>query len=95
MRVVAIAHRSEKHKPEDFAPHLEAESAYAMKLFADEKVRELYNRTDGKGAVLVLEADSVEAAEEILNGLPLVKLGLLTIEVYGIKPYRGFVANVA
>ena len=95
MRVVAIAHRSEKHKPEDFAPHLEAESAYALKLFADEKVRELYSRSDGNGAVLVLEADSVEDAEEILDGLPLVKLGLLTIEVYGIKPYRGFVANVA
>ena len=95
MRVIAIAHRSEKHKPEDFAPHLEAESSYSLKLFADEKVRELYSRSDGKGAVLVLEAKSVEAAEEILNGLPMAKLGLLTFEVYGIKPYRGFVANIA
>lgn len=95
MRFVAIAHRSEKHKPEDLAPHLEAESAHALKLFADEKVRELYSRSDGKGAVLVLEAENEEEAEQILNGLPMVKLGLLSFEVYGIKPYRGFVANVA
>ena len=95
MKIVAIAHRSDKHQPEDFAPHLDAESAYAMKLFADEKVRELYSRSDGNGAVLVLEADSVEDAEEMLSGLPLVKLGLLTIEVYGVQPYRGFVANVS
>ncbi len=95
MRIVAIAHRSDKHRPEDFAPHLEAESAYAMKLYAEEKVRELYSRSDGKGAVLVVEAESEAEAEEILGGLPLVKLGMLSFDLYGIKPYRGFVADVS
>ncbi|MCE2493885.1 MAG: hypothetical protein J4F40_15005 [Alphaproteobacteria bacterium] len=95
MRIVAIAHRSDKHEPEDFAPHLDAESAYAMKLYAEEKVRELYSRSDGKGAVLVVEAENEEEAEEILGGLPLVKLGMLSFDLYGIKPYRGFVADAS
>ena len=95
MRVVAIAHRSEKHEPEDFAPHLEAESAHTLKLYAAERVREVYNRTDGKGALLVLEVEDEEEAERILNDFPLAKLGMLSIEIYGIKPYRGFVANVS
>lgn len=95
MRIIAVAHRSEKHKPEDFAPHLEAESAHAMKLFADETVREIYSRNDGKGAILVLEAENEEEAKKIVDELPMAKLGLLSFDIYGIKPYRGFVANVS
>jgi muconolactone delta-isomerase len=94
MRFIAIAHRSEKHKPEDFAPHLAAESAHAIKLFAQEKVREIFSRSDGKGAVLVVEAADEAEAEKILSELPLAKLGMLTFDIYGLKPYRGFVANV-
>ena len=92
MRIIAIAHRSDKHKPEDFAPHLDAESAHVMKLYAEEKVREIYSRSDGNGAVLVVEAENEEEAGAILDGLPLVKLGMLSFDLYGIKPYRAFVA---
>lgn len=91
MKVIAIAHRSEKHAPEEFAPHLDAESAYAINLYSEETVRELYSRTDGKGAVLVLEVDSEAEARRIVDNLPLAKAGLLSIEIYGVKPYRGFV----
>ena len=95
MRIVAIAHRSDKHEPEDFAPHLDAESAYVMKLYAEEKIREVYSRSDGNGAVLVVEAENEEEAEEILGGLPLAKLGMLSFDLYGIKPYRSFVTNAS
>lgn len=94
MKVIAVAHRVDKYTAEDFAPHLEAEAAHALKLFAEEKVREIYSRTDGKGAVLVLEADSEDEAREILAGLPLAKRGMLRFDVYGTKPYRGFIANL-
>ncbi|MDP6352053.1 MAG: hypothetical protein QF926_15030 [Alphaproteobacteria bacterium] len=94
MKIIAVAHRSETHEPEDFTPHLAAESAHALKLFADEKAREIYSRTDGKGAIIVLEAADEAEAQRILDGLPLAKLGLLSFDIYGTKPYRGFVANV-
>ena len=94
MKVIAIAHRSDKHSPEDFAPHLEAESNHALKLFAEETVRELYSRADGNGAVLILEAENEEKAKEILDGLPLARVGMLTFEIFSVRPYRGFIANV-
>ncbi len=94
MKIIAIAHRSETHKPEEFAPHLEAEARHALGLYAEEKIREIYSRADGKGAVVVIEAADENEAREILNGLPLAKLGMLSFDIYGTKPYRGIVAQV-
>lgn len=94
MKIIAVAHRSEDHAPEDFAPHLEAESAQSLKLFAAETLREIYSRADGKGAVMVLEAEDEDAARDIVATLPMAKLGLLRFDIYGTKPYRGFVAGV-
>lgn len=95
MKVIAIASRSESHAPEDFTPHLEAEATQALKLFAGEQFREIYSRTDGKGAIIVLEANDEDHARDILGTLPLAKLGMLNFEIYGTKPYRGLVANVS
>ena len=91
MKIFAIAHRSEDHTAEKFAPLLGPESEYALKLFAEETVREIYSRSDGKGALLVLEAKDEDDARAILSELPLVKKNMLTIDIYGAKPYRGFV----
>jgi hypothetical protein len=94
MKVIAIAHRSQEHTPEDFAPHLEAESHRALEMFAEQSVRELYSRTDGKGAIVVLEVETEEEAREKLESLPLAKLGMLSFEIYGTQPYRGFITNL-
>ncbi|MDP7539369.1 MAG: superoxide dismutase [Alphaproteobacteria bacterium] len=94
MKVIAIAHRSTEHSAEDFAPHLEAEAHRALTLFAEQSFRELYSRTDGKGAIIVLEAASEDEAREKLESLPLAKLGMLSFDIYGTQPYRGFIANL-
>lgn len=89
MRFVIIATRSESAPPDAFSPEiLKAESKRAMQLWADDFIRELYSRTDGKGAVLVVEADDEDAAKAKLATLPLMEAGLLSMEVYGIKAYR-------
>lgn len=94
MKIVAIAHRSEQHAPEDFARHLDAEAERALELFAGESFREIYSRADGKGAIIVLEAKDEAEAEGLLASLPLAKLGMLRFEIYGTRPYRGFVRKV-
>ena len=91
MKVLAIATRKADAKPEDFAPHLEPEVGVALSLYRDEFVREIYSRTDGKGAILVLECDDEAHALKLLNTLPLSEAGLLNFEIYGTKPYRGIV----
>jgi len=55
-------------------------------------VREIYSRSDGKGALLVLEADDEEHARKILDELPMVEANMITVDIYGTKPYRGFVS---
>ena len=94
MKIIAIAHRSTEHPDEAFTPHLEAESRRALELFAAESFREIYSRTDGKGAIIVIEAADEDEAREMLATLPLAKLGMLSFDVYGTKPYRGFVASL-
>ena len=94
MKIIAIAHRAEDRKPEEFAPHLAAETNHVLRLFADEKIREIYGRADGKGAVLVLEAEDEADAKHMLDGLPMAKLGLIRFDIYGTRPYRGIVQHV-
>lgn len=92
MKIFVVAHRSEKHSPEDFAPLLEAETRKAFQLMAENVLREIYSRADGKGAVLVLEAESAEEARRRLSELPLAQKGMLRFDVYPVGPYRAFVA---
>lgn len=93
MKVVAIATRKQDAKPEEFAPHLEAEANAALCMYRDETVREIYSRLDGKGAIIVLECNDEAHARKHLETLPLAKAGLLTFEIYGTKPYRGIVQH--
>ena len=92
MKVVVVATRSEKFTAEDFAPLLPGEAKKALSLLAEDFVREIYSRKDGKGAVLVLEAADEDAARERLAELPLAEAGMLEFEVYPVGPYRGIVA---
>ncbi len=92
MKIVVVATRSEKFSAEEFAPLLPAEAKKALSLFAEDVVREIYSRKDGKGAILVLEADDEDAARARLAELPLAEAGMLEFEVYPVGPYRGIAA---
>ena len=92
MKIVVVATRSDKFTDEEFAPLLPAEAKAALQLVADDVVREIYSRHDGRGAILVLEADSEDAANAILAELPLAKAGMLDFDVYPVKAYRAIAA---
>ena len=90
MKIFVVATRT--GKPDDVAPHLAAEAKKALQFVADDFFREIYSRADGNGAIVVIEADSVEAAKQRTAELPLVAAGLLDLEFYPVGPYRGIVA---
>jgi len=94
MKIFAITTRKQDAKSAEFEPHLEAEVVAALTLYRDEFIREIYSRTDGKGAVIVFECLDVDHAQRLFNELPLVKAGLLSAEFFGTKPYKGFVKNI-
>ena len=89
MRFVVVATRSATAPADAFTPEiLQVESQAAMKMWVDDFIRELYSRTDGNGAILVVEAASEDEVRRKLATLPMAEKGLLTVEIYGIKAYR-------
>ena len=94
MRFLVIAHRKQELSSDDYAPHRAAEIRRALQLLREDSIRELYSFAKGGGAVLMMEADSEEQARSILNTLPLVRLDMVRIEIYGLRAYGGFFAGL-
>lgn len=90
MRFLVIAHRREEFSADDYAPHRAAEIGRALQLMKEDHIREVYSFAKGGGAVLLMEAADEGQARELLDTLPLVHLGMVRIEVYGIGAYGGF-----
>ncbi len=88
MRVICVAKRDPNAAPESFAELADAESQTAMRFAVDDFVREIYSIADGSGAVIIVEAESADAAKAKLSELPFVKAGLLSIDYIPIKAYR-------
>lgn len=90
MKILAMEKEVPGIPAEAFKPHLKAEASRVWELYRAEVFRELYFRKDWSGAVLMLECDSVEEAQTILDTLPLVAEGLITFEIIPLEPYPGF-----
>lgn len=89
MKVFVVATRNPDFSAEEFAPHLEAESRRARQLYAENTLREIHSRSDGKGAILVFEVADEAAADAAMKTLPLVQKGMLSYEIFAVSPYRG------
>ena len=94
MKVFVVATRNQERPAEDFASLMDPEADHALKLYKEGFVREIYSRTDGKGALVVVEAENEKAALDKLSHLPLAKAGLLSFEVYGTTAYRGIIRGI-
>jgi len=90
VKVLAIEKERPGINPEDFKPCLEEEALQIWNLQQRDFVREVYFREDQSSAVLILECDSIQQANEVLTELPLVKNRLIEFEVIPLKPYPGF-----
>ena len=69
---------------------MQAEADRVWELYQIGYLREFYFRHDQTTAVLVLEYDSVEEAQQVLDTLPLVQEGLITFDMIPLRPYSGF-----
>lgn len=89
MKILAISHTPEGVTPQQFAPHLHAESLGVWELMQADILREIYFRKNRQGVVLVLECASEDEARSALATLPLVKDGIITVELIPLIPYDG------
>lgn len=90
MKILAIEKDLPGITQEKMNPFLREESARAWELYQDGILRELYFRADVPGAVLVMEAGSIEEVEKALATLPLVREGLVAFDLIPLAPYPGF-----
>ena len=74
MKFFVIGKRKESIKPEQFAEYLDLEAELAIKLFKEEFIRGLYSIKGGKGACMIVEAESEDEIKEKLSMLPFVKI---------------------
>ena len=92
MQVLAIVRRRTESFSEDaFAPVLEPEAQAIRTLYAQGIVRSVWSRDDVPGACLLLEAESLDRAREIVASFPLVERGMAEVEtLIPLRGYRGF-----
>ncbi|MGH7706727.1 MAG: muconolactone Delta-isomerase family protein [Candidatus Dormibacteria bacterium] len=82
--------RTESFTPEQFDAVLEAEANEVRRLYTSGEFRAAWSRTDVLGAVVLIEAADLAAAEKIVAALPLAQKGMLDAQVLPLLPYRGF-----
>lgn len=88
MKILAFARRRDNVPAQAFQPHVKAEIEAVWDLYAQGVVREFYARADQPGpAVLVVESATADAAREALAALPLVKLGLIDLDLVPLAPF--------
>ena len=58
-------------------------------------VRSIHYIADNSGAILMCETANLEAMQEIAAQFPMVKAGVLKIEVLPLKPYTGLASLFA
>ncbi len=75
---------------EKIGPLLKPESQSAWELVQAGVARSLWYLKGGSGAVALLEAADDTEAEAHVAGLPMVREGVLTVEILPLFPYSGF-----
>jgi muconolactone delta-isomerase len=90
MKILALEHENPGADRNKFKSIEDDEARKAWELYQEGWIRELYFRADRTTAVLVLDCDSLPAAEEILASLPFVREGLIRFELIPLKAYPGF-----
>jgi hypothetical protein len=71
---------------EQIMPIMPAEIRATVRLYLDGKIRQWYSRGDGKGVIFFLEAQTVEDAHAIMEGLPLSKENLMDHQYIPVGP---------
>lgn len=92
MQVICVVTLTEAGKSAEFTPQqLADEVGYVRTQYGAGVIRQIWTRTDIRGAVLLMEVAKPEDAAAVIAALPLGKLGLLQLEsLLPLGPYPGF-----
>lgn len=88
MQFLVLARIAEGVAMEQVLPHVKAEAEAVWQKYSAEIVR-IYYIADMSGAVLMCEAPTLEAMQEIATQFPMAQAGVLKFEILPLKPYVG------
>ncbi|HEY9771729.1 MAG TPA: hypothetical protein V6C71_25075 [Coleofasciculaceae cyanobacterium] len=92
MQFLVIARVAEDTSPNKVFPYVKPEAEKVWKYYAANVVRSIHYIADMSGAVLILEAENLSTAEEIVAELPMAKNDILDFEILPLTPYTGLEA---
>jgi hypothetical protein len=70
-------------------PYVKAEAEVVWQQYSAGIVRSIYYIADMSGAVLMCEAPTLEAMQDIATQFPMAQAGVLKFEILPLKPYIG------
>lgn len=91
MKILALERERPGASTEQFELQAKSEAARAWELYQAGVLREVYFHADRRTAVLILECENPDEANQILNTLPFVAANLIEFEIIPLVPYDGFV----
>jgi len=71
---------------EELAKVLPSEVRATVRLYLDGKLRQWFQRSDGKGVVFILPATTVADAQAIMESLPLAQANLVDHDYVALSP---------
>ncbi len=92
MQFLAIARVSKDISPDQVLAYVKPEAQKVWEYYAADVVRSIHYIADMSGAVLILEAENLSTAEEIVTQFPMAKNDILDFEILPLKPYSGLEA---
>ena len=90
MRFVSICRPLDGADMEQFQPYLDAEIRYGWDNYKNGTFREIYFRQDVLGVVVMVEADSLNAARAAVENFPLARAGLVSFETIPVGPFTNW-----
>ena len=95
MQFLVIARIREGTALEKVLPYVKPEAEKVWEYYASDVVRSIYYIADMSGAVLMLEAENLETAREIVAQFPMAQHEILNFEILPLKAYTGLEALFA
>lgn len=92
MQFLVLARVGEETSPDEILPYVKSEAEKVWEYYAADIVRSIHYIADMSGAVLMLEADSLETAQSLVTKLPMAGHNVLQFEILPLKPYTGLEA---
>lgn len=92
MQFLVIARIVERTAPDKVLPYVKPEAEKVWEYYTTNIVRSIHYIADMSGAVLMVEADNLEAATEIVGTFPMAKNNVLDFQILPLKPYTGLEA---